>query len=57
MLLETLKARALELGLGGLSLSVEVDNPARRLYEAAGFTIVEARASDLVMAWRNPART
>ena len=39
-LLERLIADAAARGLGGLSLSVEPDNPARRLYEALGFTDV-----------------
>ena len=53
LLLESLKALSLERGVGGLSLSVELDNgSARRLYEAANFSIVEERETDLLMAWR-----
>lgn len=51
LVLETLKARTLERGIAGLSLSVEIDNPAVRLYESAGFVVVERRQTDLVMSW------
>ena len=40
-LLDALLERAREQGLPGLSLSVANDNPAKRLYEAAGFELVE----------------
>ena len=39
-LLDALVARARADGHAALSLSVEIDNPARRLYEDAGFTRV-----------------
>lgn len=54
LLIEALKARALERGLGGLSLSVELDNPAGKLYDSARFKVVEERETDLLMAWRVP---
>ena len=50
-MLETLKARTLERGIAGLSLSAELDNPAVRLYESAGFVVVEQRPTDVVMSW------
>jgi GNAT superfamily N-acetyltransferase len=40
VLLESLIARARDAGFGTLSLSVEVANPARRLYERLGFVRV-----------------
>lgn len=52
ILLATLKAYALERGLAGISLSVEPDNPARRLYETARFETIEERDGDVLMAWR-----
>lgn len=41
--------RAKTAGHGGVSLSVDLDNPAKRLYESAGFVVVEARASAVTM--------
>ena len=41
-LLEALQNAARERGHRALSLSVQPDNPARRLYERAGFTPVDA---------------
>jgi len=57
LLIEALKARATEKGLAGLSLSVESDNPAGKLYDSAGFKVVEERETDLLMAWLVPAAT
>jgi ribosomal protein S18 acetylase RimI-like enzyme len=55
--LEVLKAKAIERGIAGLSLSVEIDNAAARaLYTSARFSIVEERATDVLMEWRNPTR-
>lgn len=55
LVLEALKAQVIERGIGGLSLSTELDNSvARALYEAANFNTVEERATDVVMAWRSP---
>ncbi|NNC78681.1 MAG: GNAT family N-acetyltransferase [Acidimicrobiales bacterium] len=54
LLIEALKARSIEKGISGLSLSVELDNPAGKLYDAARFTIVKERDTDLLMAWRGP---
>lgn len=51
LVLESLKAITIESGHRGLSLSVELDNPARRLYDAAGFGVVDERATDVVMSW------
>ena len=42
-LLDSLIARARERGLPALSLSVEPDNPALRLYERAAFRVVHRR--------------
>lgn len=57
LVLESLKAQTLERGVGGLSLSVELDNiAARTLYEASNFTVVEERATDVVMSWSLSAR-
>lgn len=51
LVLESLKAITIENGHRGLSLSVELDNPARQLYDAAGFVVVEERATDVLMSW------
>jgi len=57
LVLEVLKAKAIERGSAGLSLSVELDNSiARTLYTSARFTIVEERATDVLMEWHNPTR-
>lgn len=49
--LESLKATTLQRGIEGLSLSVERDNPARTLYTASGFRVVEERESNVLMSW------
>jgi len=55
LVLESLKAQCLERNVAGLSLSVEIDNrPARALYEASNFSVVEERTTDRLMAWRSP---
>lgn len=52
LVLESLKAQTLERGVRGLSLSVELDNlAALALYESANFTVVEERATDVLMSW------
>jgi ribosomal protein S18 acetylase RimI-like enzyme len=52
LLLAALKAKLVEKGLAGMSLSVEPDNGARHLYTQMGFELVEDRGNDLLMAWR-----
>lgn len=57
LVLESLKAQTLERGVAGLSLSVELDNvAARALYGASNFTVVEERATDVLMSWSLSAR-
>ncbi len=51
-LLEALIGLAVRDGLPGLSLSVEKDNPARRLYGHAGFETVEEGDTALTMRLR-----
>jgi ribosomal protein S18 acetylase RimI-like enzyme len=53
-LLEELIGLAARDGLPGLSLSVEKDNPARRLYERAGFETVRETDTALTMVRRLP---
>lgn len=48
-LLQALVADAVAEGRGALSLSVLLANPARRLYERAGFAATEVRVDDQVM--------
>lgn len=52
ILLAALKAKVIEAGVPGISLSVEPDNGARHLYTRMGFDLVEDRGDDLVMLWR-----
>jgi GNAT superfamily N-acetyltransferase len=52
VLLEALIARARAEGLPGLSLSVNEDNPSRRIYERAGFTDVSRDDNSYVMLLR-----
>jgi ribosomal protein S18 acetylase RimI-like enzyme len=47
-----LLAVAGEHGAPGVSLSVEADNPARRLYERAGFAVVREGGGALTMLRR-----
>lgn len=54
-LLTALCAEADRRGLGGLSLSVESDNPAARFYEDAGFVLVDATGGAHTMVRRSPA--
>lgn len=55
LLLEVLKAKAMERGVAGISLSVETGNAAARsLYASARFEITETRKTDVLMAWHNP---
>jgi ribosomal protein S18 acetylase RimI-like enzyme len=48
-LLESLLEQARSEGYGQISLSVEADNPALRLYEQHGFARVGERGGALVM--------
>ncbi len=50
-LLAMAQAEATARQLGGLSLSVEAGNRARRLYQRAGFVDVAGREADGVMLW------
>jgi GNAT superfamily N-acetyltransferase len=52
LLLAALKAKVLEQGRAGISLSVEPDNGARHLYAKMGFDLVEDRGDDLLMLWQ-----
>ena len=55
LLVEVLKAKAMEKGVAGISLSVELNNvAARSLYTSARFIIEEVRETDVLMLWRNP---
>jgi GNAT superfamily N-acetyltransferase len=56
-LLRALLDRAREQGLPGLSLSVANDNQARRLYERAGFEVVEEHEGSTTMRARSQGRT
>lgn len=51
-LLRQLQIEARERGYRGLSLSVHPDNPARRVYEALGFTATNVDDSAVTMLWR-----
>jgi len=51
-LLEALAAAARRDGIGALSLSVNADNPSRRLYERAGFVDVRDDDGSYVMVLR-----
>lgn len=51
-LLDALIAAARDAGIGGLSLSVEPDNPARRLYERFGYQQVGEVNGSLTMLLR-----
>ena len=51
LLLAALKAKVIEQGLMGISLSVEPDNGARELYSRMGFDLIEDRGHDLLMLW------
>lgn len=50
-LLRLLKSEARRRGFSGMSLSVEVGNFAKHLYETEGFGDVDGRAHDGVMIW------
>jgi ribosomal protein S18 acetylase RimI-like enzyme len=50
-LLRLLKNEARRRGIRTISLSVEADNVAKRLYEAEGFLDVRGRERDGVMIW------
>lgn len=50
-LLRRLQQEALTRGVARLSLSVEADNHAERLYASEGFTPVAGREQDGVMVW------
>lgn len=51
ILLAALKAKVIEQGMSGISLSVEPENGARHLYAKMGFELVEDRGHDLLMLW------
>jgi GNAT superfamily N-acetyltransferase len=51
LLLAALKAKVMEQGLTGISLSVSPDNGARELYSKMGFDLIEDRGHDLLMLW------
>lgn len=51
-LLDALLAQARQTGLETLSLSVERDNPARRLYERTGFLTVDDAGGAFTMLLR-----
>jgi ribosomal protein S18 acetylase RimI-like enzyme len=53
-LLAELMDRARERRLPALSLSVERDNPAARLYERAGFRTIREEDGSLTMVWKVP---
>lgn len=53
-MLQALVAAAHEHGLASLSLSVEQDNDARRLYERVGFQKVGEERGSLTMLLRLP---
>ncbi len=55
LILEVLKAKAMEEGVAGISLSVETGNTvARALYTSARFAVDQTRETDVLMVWRNP---
>lgn len=53
-LLAELQVAARAAGLGRVSLSVEPDNPARRVYERAGFVPVSRSGGAVTMLWTAP---
>jgi ribosomal protein S18 acetylase RimI-like enzyme len=53
-LLAALLQQALLDGFRQVSLSVEVDNPAKALYESFGFETVSDRGDDCTMLWVHP---
>jgi ribosomal protein S18 acetylase RimI-like enzyme len=57
LLLERIKAAAAQAEAPYVRLSVDVRNPARRLYERLGFAVVEEGEglANVEMAWRAPA--
>lgn len=52
--LGALQALAVQAGVAGISLSVESDNGARRLYLRLGFGLIQAREGDWLMTWDSP---
>jgi GNAT superfamily N-acetyltransferase len=48
-LLEELERRVIAEGIEMVRLSVEVENPARHLYEKAGYEVVDSRVDDVLM--------
>jgi ribosomal protein S18 acetylase RimI-like enzyme len=57
MLLQGIKSAAVEAGTPAVRLSVDIRNPARRLYQRLGFvaTELEEGAADVEMVWRTEA--
>jgi ribosomal protein S18 acetylase RimI-like enzyme len=51
ILLAALKAKVIDQGLSGISLSVEPDNGACHLYAKMGFELLEDLGNDLLMLW------
>ena len=52
-LLIRLLEMAKEMGITAISLSVSEGNPARRLYERAGFRVIKVAGDSLTMLWKS----
>ena len=53
-LLDSLLSLLWQKGFARASLSVQKENPARRLYERAGFRVVVEKGPEDVMLWEHP---